>query len=669
MTSPMLVKTCTFALLLTPLLSLASLAQSAPPLGDTYSYSAKPKSNYGSQPSLLVQSGSNGYLQFDLATLPAGVSVGKATLRLFVNTVTTGGSFDVYQVDGPWSESALTYNNEPSLGASATGLHPVAVTTATQNQFVVMDITALVQDWVSGLVPNNGVALVMESSTGSFAFDSKESITTSHQPELEIAMTGPAGPQGPQGPQGLTGSAGPQGPAGQTGPQGAAGATGPQGPIGPTGAIGTQGPSGPQGAAGATGSQGPIGPMGPMGPLGATGPQGPAGTNGTNGLGFNFRNAFDPSASYAVNDVTTYNGSTYVAMTTNQGPNNPTPDMNPTAWTLMALAGAAGPAGAPGPQGTIGLTGPAGATGPTGAQGPAGAIGPQGPGGMTGATGQQGPIGQIGPQGPAGTNGTNGAGFNFRNAFDPSASYAVDDVTSYNGSTYVAIAANQGPNNTTPDMNLSSWSLMAQAGAAGQAGAPGSAGPQGSQGPIGLTGPVGPAGPSGAPGVIQTIIPQPGITGGGSATSVSVGLDTNFTDQRYSSAYRINGVGTGTTLSNNATYATLATLTLPAGSYLLSGKVSAANNLTTNNPLFQCVLWNGTSTASDSVVPLDGSIFYIAGGNPGWEITLPLQSDVSLPSGGSITLQCQVDVLSGGVTPSVNVFYWQLHAVPLIQLH
>ena len=130
-------------------------------------------------------------------------------------------------------------------------------------------------------------------------------------------------------------------------------------------------------------------------------------------------NAFDPSASYATNDVVTYNGSTYVAIAANQGPNNTTPDVTPSAWTLMAEAGAtgpAGPAGGPpgpqGPQGPTGLTGATGATGPQGPTGPAGPQGPQGPTGLTGATGAtgpQGPTGPAGPQGPAGAPGGGGS--------------------------------------------------------------------------------------------------------------------------------------------------------------------------------------------------------------------------------------------------------------------
>jgi hypothetical protein len=447
--------------------AISALAQSAPPTGDTYSNSAKPTANYGSATILAVNTGSKTYIQINLSTLPAGASVNKATLRLYVDAVVTGGSFDVYQLNTGWTESGLTYNNAPALGSSATGGHAVALTTSSKSQFVVVDITSLVQSWVAGTVTNNGVALALTTAAGNFSFDSKETTDTSHQPELEIVLNGPQGPAGPQGPQG---------PAGATGAQGPQGPIGPVGPTGQTGLQGAQGPAGVPGATGATGQQGPQGLMGltgATGPQGAQGPQGPAGANGTS---FNFRNAFNSSTAYAVNDVVTYNGSTYIATVANQ--NGGTPDVNTGDWALMAQQGATGSAGATGPQG---------------------AAGQQGPQGLMGATGPQ------GSEGPAGTNGTNGIGFNFTGTFSNSASYNVNDVATYNGSSYVATVASQGGG--TPDVNTADWTLMAQQGAAGPTGATGpqgAAGQQGPQGPQGPMGPAGPQGPQGPPGTVDT---------------------------------------------------------------------------------------------------------------------------------------------------------------------
>jgi hypothetical protein len=276
-----------------------------------------------------------------------------------------------------------------------------------------------------------------------------------------------------------------------------------------------RGPQGPDGATGATGASGPPGASGSVGATGATGPQGATGaagtTGGTNGSGFNFRNAFDAGASYAIDDVATFNGSTYVAIVASAGPNNATPNLNPSAWSVMAQEGAAGAAGTAGAQGQAGTSGAAGATGGTGA---------------TGAPGLQGPAGVTGAQGPTGATGTNGTGFNFRNAFDASASYAIDDVATFNGSTYVAIVASAGPNNATPNLNPSAWSVMAQEGAAGAAGA---AGAQGQTGTSGAAGATGGTGATGSPGLQGPAGASPFTLDGSNAVfttgSVGIGID------------------------------------------------------------------------------------------------------------------------------------------------
>lgn len=215
------------------------LSQATPPSADTFVSNTTPKINYGPSIILVVQQGATSYLQFNLSALPAGAQVSKATLRLYVDGVLKPGSFDVYQLNAPWSENTLTYNTPPpALGTSATGGNPIAVTSASLNQFLLIDITSTVQAWVNGTLSNNGVALaVTGSGTGIFSFDSKESILTGNGPELEIVLNGPTGPQGPTGPagpQGLTGPAGLQGPIGPQGPAGPIGPQGPQGPSGPT---------------------------------------------------------------------------------------------------------------------------------------------------------------------------------------------------------------------------------------------------------------------------------------------------------------------------------------------------------------------------------------------------------------------------------------------------
>jgi hypothetical protein len=147
---------------------------------------------------------------------------------------------------------------------------------------------------------------------------------------------------------------------------------GPTGPQGPAGPAGPQGPAGPAGATGATGAQGV------RGLTGAPGAPGPAGANGTS---FIFLDTYNPYATYAANNVVTYNGSSYIAILPNgPNPSGPTPDKDPS-WGVMAAGG------------TVGATGPAGPQGPAGPMGPMGLLGNPGP---TGPTGPQGPAGPAG---------------------------------------------------------------------------------------------------------------------------------------------------------------------------------------------------------------------------------------------------------------------------------
>jgi len=260
-------------------LFLGLAAAQIPATDDSYTASSNPNSNYGSQSMLdVIGPGVNSYIRFDLTALPAkltGSNVSKATVRLNVNGVTTAGTFDVYEVTKSWTEGAITYSNAPPLGTKVNSA--VMIPTSKRN-FIDVDVTQAVQDWLNGVQGNYGIALVPSSGSSiSVSFDSKENTSTSHDPELTVSLIS-AGPQGPAGP---TGPTGPKGDTGTTGAQG------PQGPQGATGAPGAQGPQGPQGTTGATGPigpQGPQGPTGPVGPTGATGPAGPQGPPGSSTL-------------------------------------------------------------------------------------------------------------------------------------------------------------------------------------------------------------------------------------------------------------------------------------------------------------------------------------------------------------------------------------------------
>lgn len=422
----------TLCLVLLLFTSHEAFALDVPLSGDASVNSAHASVNYGALSNLYVGNGSTAFLQFDLATLPAGTTsaqVSQATLTVFVNRVNTSGAVTVSPVTAAWGEYSVT-----AAGAPATGTAIASVNVAQAGQFISVDVTAQVKAWLDTPASNNGLALA--SSAANVLFDSKENDETAHMARLDVTLVN----QGPQGVQGVPGVAG------------ATGASGPMGPIGPQGLQGIQGPVGPAGATGATGAAGVIGPQGPP---------------------ISFQGAWSNATTYALGDAVFFNGSSYISLVSSNI--NHQPDTAPTQWSLLSQQGATGAAGPAGPTGATGVTGaagPVGATGPagpTGSTGATGATGPQGPpvsfqgtwsnattyalgdavffngssyislvsgnlgfqpdisnmkwgllaeagtngtNGTTGATGPSGPTGPQGPAGPTGPAGTNGSGVN-----------------------------------------------------------------------------------------------------------------------------------------------------------------------------------------------------------------------------------------------------------------
>jgi hypothetical protein len=265
-----------FTLILT---SSALLLAQAPISNDAYTNSSFPNTNFGSHIVLSVGPTSKTYLRFNLSGLPAattGSHVAKATLKLWVNPVGSGGSLDVYRVDGEWAEKTITAANTPPLGAGVVAGVPVPL--SSRNNFTLIDLTDLVKDWLDG-EPNNGIALSSSSgSTIAVLLDSKENIITSHEPELLIVLAS-------QGTQGAPGQDGEDGQDGQNGLNGLNGVS----VSSETLAVGSA--DCPTGGSKFTSASGVT-----LACNGAQGPQGPAGAgavmyqvaciNGTSGFTF-----------------------------------------------------------------------------------------------------------------------------------------------------------------------------------------------------------------------------------------------------------------------------------------------------------------------------------------------------------------------------------------------
>ena len=433
--------------------------------------------NSGAISNVAVGGGYTGLWQFDLSLLPPGTSseqIARAVLLLYPNRVDTPGTLSLQPVTSAWSEETVTFSTMPSVGTAA-----ATTNVAQAGAFVAVDVTTLVQGWVSAPATNFGVALT--GGTAVVQFDSKENDLTSQPARLEVVLVS----AGPAGPAGAVGPAGAAGPAGLAGTQGIPGSVGPAGPAGPAGLAGAAGPQGVPGVAGPMGFAGPAGVAGPAGPTGPIGPQGFQGLAGIAGA--------------------------------------------------QGLVGPAGPAGASGEAGPQGPAGPQGKVGPTGASGAPGAIGPSGLQGPAGATGPQGATGATGPQGFSGAQGHAGPagppGINFRGAWSTAAEYAANDAVTFAGSTYLVMSPNSA---VPPDQNASLWTLLAASGATGPSGMTGAA----STVQVGSVTTVAPGSPasvvnvgSNTAAVLNFSIPQgavgpPGSSGsGGGGAGVAQGLN------------------------------------------------------------------------------------------------------------------------------------------------
>jgi hypothetical protein len=182
-----------FALLLSLILLACTAAfGQLTPSGDSYTSTATPTKNFGTATTLGVESSETTFIQFNLSSIPSSytsANITQATLKLYVNAVTTAGSFNVDYVNGTWTESTIDASNAPALGTTIAASVPLV--TADKNQYILINVTEAVQAWLSGTA-NDGIALVGNSPVNA-TFDSKETTSTSHPAELDIVFAGGGG--------------------------------------------------------------------------------------------------------------------------------------------------------------------------------------------------------------------------------------------------------------------------------------------------------------------------------------------------------------------------------------------------------------------------------------------------------------------------------------------
>src|ERR1700694_2652144 len=107
---------------------------------------------------ILPGSGNIALIQMDLSSLPAGLTaanIQKATLTVYVSKVLVAGGLDFSQVTSSWTETGVTFAGTPSFASAFAPNVPVSST----GNYVTVDVTPLVQGWVQGTFPNNGIQI------------------------------------------------------------------------------------------------------------------------------------------------------------------------------------------------------------------------------------------------------------------------------------------------------------------------------------------------------------------------------------------------------------------------------------------------------------------------------------------------------------------------------
>jgi len=144
---------------------------------DSYVDENAPTTTNGSAATMNSQSRNNrnrrSYVSFDLTTcapsLPSSAIVTGATLRLWVTAIPAGTcrTEDVFAVASAWTQSAITWNNQPfgtAINSPASGARTDSITIGSgagctigsAAQYVPWNVTANVANFVSGSATNFG---------------------------------------------------------------------------------------------------------------------------------------------------------------------------------------------------------------------------------------------------------------------------------------------------------------------------------------------------------------------------------------------------------------------------------------------------------------------------------------------------------------------------------
>lgn len=183
---------------------------------DSYIDAENPDSNYGSEAELCVESYDakqrRTLIQFDLSSIPSGVEITSATLKLYYATyscsVVTGQSpggrtYWAYQATQPWTENGITWSKYDGTNSWTTAGGDYTETggaylimPSSMPTWVEFDVATIVEAWVEESQPNYGFLIKDADETLTVddwvwaSFRSSEySTQADRNPILEITYT------------------------------------------------------------------------------------------------------------------------------------------------------------------------------------------------------------------------------------------------------------------------------------------------------------------------------------------------------------------------------------------------------------------------------------------------------------------------------------------------
>jgi hypothetical protein len=133
------------------------------------------------------------FVRFDVSSIPAGSAVTHASLMLCFSSDPGGAQGRIHElrrVTSDWTETGVTWNNEPTVSTTVTD----AITVPSGSQCVTFTVTADVQAWVDG-APNYGWGLNDQDEVtpgGSVTtYATREYGTAGQRPQLVVAYRSP----------------------------------------------------------------------------------------------------------------------------------------------------------------------------------------------------------------------------------------------------------------------------------------------------------------------------------------------------------------------------------------------------------------------------------------------------------------------------------------------